>query len=97
MQSLMFLSFERTEVEAVSYKETLGSGFVSSKEPKEKCLYPRWLRLQESPKTRVDRGGTHASPSPHWRRGHWRRSAVGEGRAERKWNWIKPVLVKNFS
>ncbi|MBD2489034.1 hypothetical protein [Aulosira sp. FACHB-615] len=93
MQSLMFLSFERTEIEAVSYRETVGSGFVSSKEPKEKCLYPRWLRLQESSKSRISKGGTHSSPSPHWRRGHWRRSAVGEGRTERKWNWIQPTLV----
>lgn len=94
MQSLMFLSFERREIDSVSCRET-GSvrGFTSSKEPKEKCLYPRWLRLEENSKTRVNKGGSHASPSPHWRRGHWRRSAVGEGRLERKWNWIQPVLV----
>lgn len=30
---------------------------------------------------------------PHWRKGHWRRVAVGAGRAERKWACIKPVLV----
>ena len=30
---------------------------------------------------------------PHWRRGHWRRVAIGQGRGERRNVWIKPVLV----
>ena len=37
--------------------------------------------------------GTHASPQTHWRRGHWRRVAIGPGRRQRKWNWIQPTLV----
>ena len=37
--------------------------------------------------------GTHASPQTHWRRGHWRRVAIGPGRTQRKWNWIQPTLV----
>ena len=37
--------------------------------------------------------GSHASPQTHWRRGHWRRVAIGPGRAQRKWNWIQPTLV----
>ena len=31
--------------------------------------------------------------TPHWRKGHWRRVAVGVGRTERKPVYIKPVLV----
>ena len=31
--------------------------------------------------------------TPHWRKGHWRRSAVGPGRTGRKSVFIKPVLV----
>jgi len=46
-------------------------------------------------------GTTHASPRTHWRMGHWRRVAIGEGRSDRasdaehyrRWQWIKPVLV----
>ncbi|MEM9814969.1 MAG: hypothetical protein AAF827_00945 [Cyanobacteria bacterium P01_D01_bin.6] len=38
-------------------------------------------------------GGTHASPRTHWRRGHYRRVAIGEGRNERKTVWIEPTLV----
>ncbi|WP_414755577.1 hypothetical protein [Anabaena sp. CCY 9910] len=94
MQSLMFLSFEQTGIETVTYKETIGHGFATQ-EPKERCFYPRWLRLQEKSQVSIDKGGSHASPSPHWRRGHWRRSAVGEGRVDRKWNWIQPVFVGN--
>ncbi len=29
----------------------------------------------------------------HWRRGHWRRQAVGVGKAERRLIWIKPTIV----
>lgn len=31
--------------------------------------------------------------TPHWRKGHWRRVAVGVGRTERKPVYIKPVVV----
>lgn len=31
--------------------------------------------------------------TPHWRKGHWRRVAVGAGRTGRKLVFIKPVLV----
>jgi hypothetical protein len=40
-----------------------------------------------------DRGGRNASPKTHWRRGHWRRSPVGQGRTARVWRLIKPSLV----
>jgi hypothetical protein len=33
------------------------------------------------------------SVEPHWRRGHWRRVAHGEGRSERRWHWFLPVVV----
>lgn len=39
-------------------------------------------------------GGTHASPSMHWRAGHWRNQAIGPRDEERhKLIWIEPVLV----
>lgn len=37
--------------------------------------------------------GTHASPRPHWRRGHFRRVPWGQGRAARKLVFIRPTLV----
>ncbi|MEH2085984.1 hypothetical protein [Nostoc sp.] len=95
MQCLMFLTFESSGNDDVTFKETINStGFHPLKEPKEKCLYPRWLRDQEKTPTRHIRENTsHASPTPHWRRGHWRRVAVGRGRVHRRWNWIKPTFV----
>ncbi|MDZ8227550.1 hypothetical protein [Nostoc sp. ChiVER01] len=95
MQCLMFLTFEKLETDNVTFKETINStGFTPLKEPKEKCLYPRWLREGEKRQARHIRENTsHASPVPHWRRGHWRRAAIGKGRLHRRWNWIKPTFV----
>jgi hypothetical protein len=49
---------------------------------------------------RVQRGergelgdGTHASPHPHWRKGHWRMQAHGEKLSLRKRIFIQPVFV----
>lgn len=30
---------------------------------------------------------------PHFRRGHWRRQAVGAGRAGRRWTWVRTTTV----
>lgn len=35
--------------------------------------------------------------TPHWRRGHFRRQAHGEGLAQRKIVWIRPVIVSKES
>jgi len=32
--------------------------------------------------------------SAHWRRGHWRNQAFGQGRSEHKLIWIRPTLVR---
>lgn len=37
--------------------------------------------------------GWHASPRMHWRRGHYRNQAFGQGRKERKQIWIEPCLI----
>lgn len=34
-----------------------------------------------------------ASPRTHWRRGHWRRQAVGPARSQRRLMWIRPTMV----
>ena len=97
MQCLMFLCFEKPEIDNVTFKETVNTtGFSSFKQPKEKCLYPRWLRdtKNQNPQIRhTKENSSHSSPSPHWRRGHWRRSAVGKGKVDRRWNWIKPTFI----
>ena len=63
---------------------------------KERLLNPRWLGSGFQIKTvttQVHGGGTHSSPMTHWRRGHWKRVAFGEGRKARKIMWIQPTLV----
>lgn len=56
---------------------------------------PLWIgknyRLQREDTS--ERGGTHASPRVHWRRGYLRNQPYGEGRQHRKLVWIEPVLV----
>ena len=37
--------------------------------------------------------GTHATPRLHWRRGHLRNQAHGQGRTLRKLIWIEPMLI----
>lgn len=54
-------------------------------------LSPRWIG--KTFVARSEGNGSHSSPSTHWRRGHWRRVAVGTGRSDRRWTWIEPTLV----
>lgn len=50
-------------------------------------------KLMTTPNETV--AGTHASPRPHWRCGHFRWQRYGAGRAEINRIWIEPVMV-NF-
>ncbi len=62
---------------------------------KNRSWTPRALSLPEKKTTAGKRAATtHASPRAHWRRGHWRNQAIGEGRQQRKLTWIKPTLIK---
>jgi hypothetical protein len=40
---------------------------------------------------REEHGGTHASPRPHQRRGHWRRATLGTGTEHLV--WVRPTVV----
>ena len=44
-------------------------------------------------RTKIEGGGSHASPRMHWRRGHFRSQPYGLHRAERKTLWIEPCLI----
>lgn len=74
-----------------------GTGFYTLKSPR-----PRTTRLldlhqssrqKQSRPSEENRGGTHASPVTHWRRGHWRNQVCGERFSDRRMKWIEPVLV----
>lgn len=38
-------------------------------------------------------GGHHASPTAHWRAGHWRSQPYGPGRTLRRPRWIEPCFI----
>lgn len=63
--------------------------------PKKILSRPLWIGKGYTPVSGQSSGekGTHASPVVHWRRGHWKRIAMGKGRKERKWSWIPPTMV----
>lgn len=50
--------------------------------------------IRETPERRESGTGTHASPEPHWRRGHWRMQVFGKGREQRKRLFIRPIFVR---
>lgn len=97
LQTLLYLQIRPDDLTppvpaAVSTK---GQGFASNKSKSER-FSPLIIGQQFQPKTERVAGAahsTHATPRTHWRKGHWRRVAIGEGRQQREWRWIQPVLV----
>ncbi|MDJ1174887.1 hypothetical protein [Roseofilum capinflatum] len=92
---LLYLSTKPEIIEAEPREATKVSGKGFGKSEK-RLLEPQMVGAdykQSIESKRTPGGGTHASPRTHWRMGHWRRVAIGAGRVERSWRWIKPVLV----
>ena len=58
-----------------------------------KLCSPNWIGRTYRIHREVPLGGTHASPSLHWRRGHLRWQPHGKGRTLQKRIWLDPVLV----
>jgi hypothetical protein len=58
-------------------------------------ITPRMIGADYKPKTiRQESTGTHASPTTHWRSGHWRQQLIGKKEnPDHKTIWIEPVLV----
>ena len=56
-------------------------------------LWPLGERMPVDERTATEFGGTHASPQPHDRQGHWRR--VARGRPEERLVWVRPTRVGN--
>ncbi|WP_009547947.1 hypothetical protein [Crocosphaera subtropica] len=78
-------------------KTLIGQDSSLSHHPRKRTntkLSPRWIKNPSETIT-VKRAstGSHTSPKTHFRRGHMRRVAVGEGRCDRKWVWIQPTIV----
>lgn len=81
------------EFEDVDLPTPRAQGFGNKKQSslldceRAKILKPRILPVNPA---RVDHGGTHASPRPHDRRGHWRRKPKGE---TSDLIWVKPSKI----
>lgn len=100
LQVFLLLQYEPEILGDVAPEETptpKTKGFSKPKnQDKEKILYPRWINepsRKSASRPKVIASGSHASPVTHWRRGHWRRVATGEGRTDRKWVRIAPTLI----
>jgi hypothetical protein len=94
---LMFMS---AKPEDVTGEQVLGKGKkrgISKSHPHppedERLWAPRFLGREYGERYRRSLGGTHASPSAHWRVGFWRRQHYGTGNLMVKDIWIEPVLV----
>ena len=79
-------------VEAETKVVNVSKGFSKNSE---RDLYePLWIgRNYTIKRDTQDKGGVHASPRVHWRKGFLRNQPYGEGRQQRKLVWIEPVLV----
>lgn len=93
---LLYLQFRPEEAtEPAVSSVASGSGFGKSSD-RNRIFTPRIIGKQHHrPTSEVSRSSPsyRSSPHTHWRRGHWRRVAMGEGRQQRQWRWIEPVLV----
>jgi hypothetical protein len=71
-------------------------------EMKKQQLVPQIIKLRTpiEKRERPEIGYTVATGNhrrPHWRRGHWRAAAVGQGRTQRKHIWIRPMLINGHA
>lgn len=80
------------EVRCALPAQTVGK-HESKRVVKPALFHPRWLGEHYRLPRAQHQGGHHASPTMHWRAGHWRHQRVGPARAESKVIWIRPTLV----
>lgn len=93
LQTLLYLQLKPDAVSSTPpSSHQSGNGFRGKADPHQP-LEPIWIGKDYKPQVIRKSHSSHASPRLHWRRGHWKRVAVGEGRQSRKWAWIQPTLV----
>ena len=93
LQTLLYLQLKPDSVSSTPpSSHQSGNGFRGKSDPHQP-LEPIWIGKDYKPRVVGRRSCSHASPWLHWRRGHWKRVPIGEGRRDRKWAWIEPTLV----
>lgn len=92
--ALRFLIVMNAEPELIEAEVVTGNRKAKRDRKPMTFLDPRWLGRQV---VRVPvgtlTGGSHASPTTHWRRGHMARRRCGKGREQIRVVYIRPVLV----
>lgn len=96
LQTLLYLQIRPDDLMPVSPAANSAKHLKANPKKRNERLQPLIIGQQFQPQ--IERASTshslpHVSPRVHWRRGHWRRVAIGEGRQQRDWRWIQPVLV----
>lgn len=91
----LLLGLAHQQVEITEETPAVGKamGFGKSRGPQP--LPCRWIgkHFKIQRESSPSRGGTHASPQAHWRRGHWHRVRHGQRKEQSKLLWYQPVFV----
>ena len=93
LPSLMFRAYEAMRcVNIETTEEKPGPINVRKANARQVPIFSTWtLRIKQEHKQIVRKGGTHASPRVHLRRGHVRQLATG------KTTWVQPCVVRGKS
>lgn len=106
LQTLLLMQIRPELVTASSQLQASpGLGFNQAAKEKRSASQlwtPNWIGKEyaapkhNSTTTTKTGTGTHASPRPHWRRGHFRRVVVGKrDQNQREWRWFEPIRVND--
>ncbi|WP_036486877.1 hypothetical protein [Myxosarcina sp. GI1] len=96
LSSLVYASQNESDI----VHATSGSGFGNSKDNNRQSKYSQPLFIGKDYKSPLrsasigsGKSGKGTSKRIHFRRGHWRRIAYGEGRTKRRWQLFAPQLI----
>jgi hypothetical protein len=96
LQIVMSIEFLPEAINVPAATEAINKGF-GKKSPSANYWQIRQISIEQKRYVLKPKNdgleGTRTSPRPHWRKWHWRRVAVGEGRQGREWRLIPNTFV----
>lgn len=93
---MLMLTYQPDMLTTEAHGSVAPKGFHVARDHDRRRLPITWLGKDFKPKkleASEPKGGTHASPQAHWRRGHWHTVLHGEGRKQKRMRWFQPVYV----
>lgn len=87
---------DKHPVEVTPVKQNTKKTALNKNAPWRRATGPRILFLDRMPTTQTESTGTHASPKPHQRRGHWRELSHPRYRHHPQYQqkiWVKPSFI----